>query len=38
MDAGFCVEVLKEAIAKYGKPEIRNSDQPPCFMKIPALM
>ena len=23
----FCVEALKEAIAKYGKPEIMNSDQ-----------
>jgi len=27
MDAGFCVEALKEALAKYGKPEIMNSDQ-----------
>ncbi len=27
MDAGFCVEALKEAIAKYGKPEIFNTDQ-----------
>ncbi len=27
MDAGFCVEALKEAIAKYGKPEIMNSEQ-----------
>ena len=27
MDAGFCVEALKEALAKYGKPEIFNSDQ-----------
>ncbi len=26
MDAGFCVEALKEAIAKHGKPEIFNSD------------
>lgn len=27
MDAGFCVEALKEALARYGKPEIFNSDQ-----------
>ncbi|WP_412551835.1 IS3 family transposase [Shimia sp. MIT910701] len=27
MDANFCVEALKEAIAKYGTPEIFNSDQ-----------
>lgn len=27
MDAVFCVEVLKEALAKYGKPEIFNTDQ-----------
>jgi putative transposase len=27
MEAVFCVEALKEAIAKYGKPEITNSDQ-----------
>nr|WP_134079670.1 IS3 family transposase [Rhodovulum visakhapatnamense] len=27
MDAGFCVEALKEALAKYGAPEIFNSDQ-----------
>ncbi len=27
MEAGFCVEALKEAIAKYGKPGIMNSDQ-----------
>jgi putative transposase len=27
MTADFCVEALKEAIAKYGKPEIFNSDQ-----------
>jgi putative transposase len=27
MEAGFCVEVLEEAIGKYGKPEIFNSDQ-----------
>lgn len=27
MESDFCVEALKEAIAKYGKPEIMNSDQ-----------
>jgi putative transposase len=27
MDADFCVEALKEAIAKHGAPEIFNSDQ-----------
>ena len=27
MEADFCVEALKDAIDKYGKPEIMNSDQ-----------
>jgi putative transposase len=27
MDASFCVEALQEALAKYGAPEIFNSDQ-----------
>jgi putative transposase len=27
LDASFCVEALSEAIAKYGKPEIMNTDQ-----------
>ena len=27
MDAGFCKEALDEAIAKYGPPEIMNTDQ-----------
>ncbi|WP_420821918.1 IS3 family transposase [Pseudorhodobacter turbinis] len=27
LDASFCVEALKEAIAEYGKPEIMNTDQ-----------
>ena len=27
LDASFCVEALNEAIAKYGKPEIINTDQ-----------
>jgi len=27
LDASFCVEALKEAIARYGRPEIFNTDQ-----------
>ena len=27
LDASFCVDALDEAIAKYGKPEIMNTDQ-----------
>ena len=27
MDADFCVEALKEALTKHGKPEILNTDQ-----------
>ncbi len=27
MDASFCVEALKEALTRYGKPEIMNTDQ-----------
>jgi putative transposase len=27
MDSSFCVEALKEAMSKYGKPEIFNTDQ-----------
>jgi putative transposase len=27
MEAGFCVEALKEALDRYGKPEIFNTDQ-----------
>ena len=27
LDASFCVEALDEAISKYGKPEIMNTDQ-----------
>jgi putative transposase len=27
LDASFCVEALNEATAKYGKPEIMNTDQ-----------
>lgn len=27
MDAGFCVEALKDALARYGAPEILNTEQ-----------
>ena len=27
LDASFCVEALEEAIARYGKPAIMNTDQ-----------
>ena len=27
MDAGFCVDALQEALARFGRPEIFNSDQ-----------
>ncbi len=27
MDAGFCVEAMEEAIARYGAPEVFNTDQ-----------
>jgi putative transposase len=27
LDASFCIEALEEAISKYGKPEIMNTDQ-----------
>jgi len=27
MDSGFCVEALREALSRYGKPEIFNTDQ-----------
>ena len=27
MEAGFCIEALEEAMARFGKPEIFNSDQ-----------
>jgi putative transposase len=27
MDSGFCIEALNEALSKYGKPEIFNTDQ-----------
>jgi putative transposase len=27
MDVGFCVEAVEEAVARFGKPEIFNTDQ-----------
>jgi len=27
MEAEFCIEAVKEALAKHGKPEIFNTDQ-----------
>jgi putative transposase len=33
LDAGFCVEAVKEAIAKYGKPKIMNTDQESQFTR-----
>jgi putative transposase len=27
MEAAFCVETLKDALARYGKPEVFNTDQ-----------
>ena len=32
LDASFCVEALEDAIAKYGKPEIMNTDQGSQYM------
>jgi len=34
MDAGFCVEALEEAMARYGKPEIFNTDQGSQFTSL----
>lgn len=34
MDAGFCVEALKEALARYGAPEIFNTDQGSQFTSV----
>jgi putative transposase len=34
MDAGFCVEALQEALAKYGRPEIFNTDQGSQFTSL----
>jgi putative transposase len=34
MEAGFCIEALEEALAKYGKPEIFNTDQGSQFTSL----
>ena len=34
MDTAFCIEALEEALARYGKPEIFNSDQGSQFTSI----
>jgi len=34
MDAGFCVEALNDALAKYGCPEIFNTDQGSQFTSL----
>ena len=34
MDAGFCIEALNDALARYGRPEIFNTDQGSQFTSI----
>tara|TARA_B100000315_G_scaffold113049_1_gene103699 strand:- start:188 stop:1117 length:930 start_codon:yes stop_codon:yes gene_type:complete len=34
MDASFCIEALNEALARYGKPEIFNTDQGSQFTSL----
>ena len=34
MDAGFCVAALRDALARYGKPEIFNTDQGSQFTSL----
>jgi putative transposase len=34
MDVSFCLEALDEALSKYGKPEIFNTDQGSQFTSI----
>jgi putative transposase len=34
MDAGFCIEAVEEAMARYGRPEIFNTDQGSQFTSI----
>jgi putative transposase len=34
MEADFCIEALEEAVAKYGKPEIFNTDQGSQFTSV----
>ena len=35
MDADFCIEALEEALVRYGKPEIFNTDQGSQFISVP---
>jgi putative transposase len=35
MDADFCIEALEEALVRYGKPEIFNTDQGSQFTSVP---
>ena len=37
LDASFCVEALEEAIARYGKPAIMNTDEA-CVIGLTMLM
>jgi len=34
LDKGFCIEAVEEALAKYGKPEIFNTDQGSQFTSL----
>jgi len=34
LDTGFCIEAVEEALAKYGKPEIFNTDQGSQFTSL----
>ena len=34
MDAGFCVEALNEALSRYGRPEVFNTDQGSQFTSL----
>ena len=34
MDASFCVEALNDALARYGRPEIFNTDQGSQFTSL----
>ena len=38
MEADFCVAALEEAIARYGKPDIFNTDQGSQFTVSDALI
>jgi len=34
LDTAFCIEAVEEALAKYGKPEIFNTDQGSQFTSV----